>query len=370
MKNILFMIPTLDGGGAEKVLVNLVNHINKEKYNVTVYSIFDVGSNRKFLSREINYQYFSKMLYRGNIHLMKLFSPKFLFKIMIKNDYDIIISYLEGPSTRIVSGCNHSKTRLLNWIHTSIDNKGIILNSYRNESEYLNSQIKFNETIFVSKDAMDNFNLFFNKLKISQRVIYNSINKVEIQRKSREKIDDVNFEGNFVKLVSIGRFVREKGYDRLLRIVRRLIDDGFNIHFYLLGKGNQEENYKEIIKNLEIEQNVTILGYKDNPYKYLSHCDLFVCSSYREGFSTAVSEAIITGLPVVTTRCSGMVEILGENNEYGVITNNNEDSLYISIKDLLSDLEKLKFYKNKAIERSQFFSLAKSIEKVEELLDY
>ena len=82
------------------------------------------------------------------------------------------------------------------------------------------------------------------------------------------------------------------------------------------------------------------MGYKENPYKYLAKCDLFVCSSYSEGFSTAVTEALILGIPVVTTYVSGMTELLGDN-EYGIITSNDEISLYEAIKLLINDEKKI-----------------------------
>lgn len=85
-----------------------------------------------------------------------------------------------------------------------------------------------------------------------------------------------------------------------------------------------------------IENNLTdtftFLGYRDNPYKYVKKADLYVCSSRREGFSTAVTEALIVGTPVVSTNCSGAYELLGKNNEYGIVTENNEDALYEGIK--------------------------------------
>ena len=74
-----------------------------------------------------------------------------------------------------------------------------------------------------------------------------------------------------------------------------------------------------------MESTVTLLGYQTNPYKYVAGCDLFVCSSYAEGFSTAATEALIVGTTVCTVEVSGMKEMLGENNEYGIVTENSEE---------------------------------------------
>ena len=73
--------------------------------------------------------------------------------------------------------------------------------------------------------------------------------------------------------------------------------------------------------------------------KYMKRCDLFVCASHAEGFSTAATEALIVGLPVCTVEVSGMREMLGAHNEFGVITNNDEEALYKGIKELIENPE-------------------------------
>ena len=113
---------------------------------------------------------------------------------------------------------------------------------------------------------------------------------------------------------------------------------------------------------------VSLLGYDTNPYKYLAKCDLFVCSSQTEGFSTAATEAFIVGIPVCTTDVSGMRELLGENNEYGLITENNELALYDGIKTLIDNQELLASYSKKAIERSACFSAYATTKNVEKVL--
>ena len=117
MKKILFLIHDLGQGGAEKVLVNLVNNLDKKKFDVTVMSIFDIGENKQFLDSSIHYKYCFKHMVRGNSHLMKLLSPKQLHKWLIKDKYDIEVAYLEGPCARIISGCPDLNTKLVSWIH-------------------------------------------------------------------------------------------------------------------------------------------------------------------------------------------------------------------------------------------------------------
>lgn len=124
---------------------------------------------------------------------------------------------------------------------------------------------------------------------------------------------------------------------------------------------------EEFVRNNNMEDSVIFLGYKINPYKYVAKCNLFVCASFAEGFSTAATEALIVGTPVCTVEVSGMREMLG-NNEYGLITENNEEDLYEGIKKLLEKPELLEDYRERAKKRGMFFSTEKTVKAVEEML--
>ena len=128
------------------------------------------------------------------------------------------------------------------------------------------------------------------------------------------------------------------------------------------------QQFEQFSVENRLDDRVTMLGYQTNPYKYVEKCDLFVCSSYSEGFSTAATEALIVGTPVVTTLVSGMKEMLGENNEYGLVTENSEDALYQGIKFFLDNPNLLKQYKKQAEIRGKMFSTANTVQAVEDML--
>ena len=119
------------------------------------------------------------------------------------------------------------------------------------------------------------------------------------------------------------------------------------------------------------DDNLNILKefYNTNPYKYIKNSDMFVCSSVAEGFSTAATEALIVGTPVVTVEVSGMKEMLGENNEYGIVTENNEDALYEGIKKMLTTPGMLEDYAKRAKERGKEFSTEKTVKAVEKMFE-
>ena len=163
--------------------------------------------------------------------------------------------------------------------------------------------------------------------------------------------------------------MKTKGYDRLIEVHRRLIDEGVRHRIYILGIG-EEQNYLESkIKAYGIENSFVLLGFRENPYSYVENADLYVCSSRREGFSTAVTEALIVGTPVISTDCSGAKELLGENNEYGLVVENSTEGIYQGMKRMLENPEMLKTYKKQAKIRGSFFSREKTVQAVEEMLE-
>ena len=109
------------------------------------------------------------------------------------------------------------------------------------------------------------------------------------------------------------------------------------------------------------------MGYQLNPYKFVAKCDLFICASFAEGFSTATTEALIVSTPVCTVEVSGMREMLGDSR-YGLITENSEEALYQGIKSLLDDPDLLEHYRRQAVVRGKDFSTENTVKAVENML--
>ena len=161
MKKILFLIPTLAHGGAEKVLVNLVNNLDQEKYDVTIKVMFDGGVNKGFLKPHIHYKYMFKKIFRGSAILFSMMSPEFLYKHLVKDEYDIVVSYLEGVTARIACGC---KSKKVSWIHIEmLDDKTFTL-GFRSKQEAL----KYYTEMFVYQiQSKKNF-VLLESMKIKQ----------------------------------------------------------------------------------------------------------------------------------------------------------------------------------------------------------
>ena len=363
---ILFLIPNLMHGGAEKVLVNLVNNMSKDKYEITVQTLFDEGIHKKNLKSHIRYKSNFKKTFKGYTTIMKLFSPEFLYNRLIGEEYDIVVAYLEGAVARILSGCPYSNTKKVSWIHIEQENQENFAHCFKSFEEAKKCYNAFDKIICVSQTVADDFRKISGYEK-QLSVLYNTNETEKIKEKGSELVNDVDFAQDCINVCSVAKIMYTKGYDRLAKVHKRLLDENLKHHIYILGIGEEQNKIEEYLKKNNLESSFTFLGFKENPYKYVSKCDLYVCSSRREGFSTAVTEALVLGVQVVSTECSGAVELLGENNEYGIVVENSEEGIYQGMEQMLANKNALKEYREKAKERGAFFSKEKTVKAVENM---
>ena len=366
MVKILFLIHDLGQGGAEKVLVNLVNNMDTTKFDISVTALFGGGVNEQFLAPHVHYRTVFPKSFPGNSHLMKLLSPRQLHRLCVRERYDIEVSYLEGPSARVISGCDAPDTKLVCWIHSMFRNKKGAFGSFRSRDEAQWCYDRFHRIIAVSQFVRGDFCDYLQYTKDCD-VLYNTVESGKILALAEEPVSEIPDDGKY-HLVAVGTLKPSKGYERLLSVIGRLKKDGVPVCLYILGIGPQEQKLKEYVQANGLTESVVFLGYETNPYRYVAKCDLFVCASFAEGFSTAATEALIVGTPVCTVEVSGMKEMLGENNEWGIVTESSEDALYEGIRDLLDHPEKLAHYKEKAAQRGKWFSTEETVRAVEEML--
>lgn len=388
-KKVLFLIHTLQVGGAEKVLVNLVNKMDKNKYDITVMTVINTGAFIKELDKDINYKTIFSINFlnsnnkdsSGNLlnktskiktilanlykFMWRHINCEKIYKKYIKEDYDIEIAFLEGISAKIIASSTNKESKKIAWIHVDLINERKTEKFFKKNEEKLVYE-KFEKIVAVSKHVKEQFIKKYNYDVNKVIVKYNPIDEKYISLCSNEKLLDI--EKTRFTLCTVGRLSVQKGYDRLLKAVRRLNEAKLVFDLWIIGVGAEEDKLKQYIKENNLD-NVKLLGYKKNPYNYMKNADMFVCSSRAEGFSTVVSEAIILGIPVITTDCSGMKELLGENQEYGIICKNEEDALFNGLFDILSNKEKYIYYKNKIIERKQMFNIHSAVRNIEELLE-
>lgn len=360
-KKILFIIDSLTGGGAEKVLVNLVNNMNTDEFDITVETMFFNGVNAQFLKPEIKLFCRKAPLFQGVSHLLKRLPDKLLYKYFIGNaKYDVIVAFMHGASAKVVSGCPDKNIKKYVWIHTKEIERGTIVKFYPTKEQTVDSYSRFDRIIAVSEDVKDSFDRYSN---LGDKIIvrYN-VNDTKKIKKLAEEPFDRNTDTFYIS--TFGRLAGEKRFDRLVNTAKLLKNDGLNFEIHVFGTGAEKERLESLINETETSDCVFLDGFIDNPYKVFSNSDLFVCSSDTEGLSTAMSEAVILGVPVISTDVSGAKEVLGDNNEYGIVTGKSENGLYKAIKSLMTDKELYAHYKKAVAERSSFFDTDETVKKI------
>lgn len=368
MKKVLFLITNLAHGGAERVLVNLANNLDKGKYDVTVQTIFDEGVNRKYLSPDVRYQSVFSRSFHGIKYITKFLPASLLHRFFIREKYDIEIAYLEGPPAKIISGCPYNETKKLAWIHIELDTPKAFSEGFLNKSDAVRCYKRFDKIVCVAQTVKNKF-IEVSGIKNNIEVRYNTNETEIIKSLSEEVVDDFDFSTELPVVCSVAKVEYTKGYDRLLNVHYRLIKEGVNHKIIIIGTGSDLNSLKKKALELGVNDTFHLIGFRENPYKYMKRSDLYICSSRREGFSTAVTEALILGLPVVSTDCSGACELLGNHNDYGLVVENCEEGLYDGLKYFLDNPERMKIYKKKAEIRGQYFSKEVTVHETQKLFN-
>lgn len=365
MKKVLFFITSLNGGGAEKVLLTLVNNLCQQEsdYEITVHVLFGNGIYHKSLDKRIIQRSVLKHNFKHKtvekvckyllMKMIRYMPAQFLHKMIIHERYDIEIAYLEGMPTKIISGS--SITNKYAWIHIDPIAFPYSTDAYLSLREERKCLSKYQTLYCVSEGICKAFQ---KKYQLPIKVLHNVID-VDLIKKMSIADNNIIMDSQYLNMVTVGRLVEQKGYDRLIKILGKL-KSKYNFELYILGEGNKEKELHELAKQCNVEDRIIWKGFLKNPYPYIKQADFFVCSSISEGYSTAVTEAIILETPVVTTNCAGMQEIFG-NKECGVITDNSKEALEEALIDLFKNPDKLEKYRSEASKRSEEFSMEKQI---------
>ena len=366
---LLFIHFDLGNGGAENVLVNLLNALDKSKYDITLRTVFSGGVNRERLDDDIDYKpLFNLKAIRGTSQLFKFLPNRFLHWLFVRKQYDCEIAYLEEIPTRILGLKKKTKgTRRFAWFHNTVDDHSFPYRVYRSKSEFNKVYASMDKIAFVSNGSLSSFE---NELDIPtpKGVVHNVCDFNAMVEKSKFSIQ-TEFCQDKVNICSVGRLCGQKGFHRLVEALGVVLKDGKkNWHLFLIGDGPEREKLEQMAIENNTLSHITFLGFQDNPYKFVSKADFFVCSSYKEGYSTAVTESIVVGTPVLTTNCSGMEEIIG-NSGAGIIVENSLNGIIKGLHKILSltDNDKIK-YKRLAQIRAKDFSRESRVEEFEKFI--
>lgn len=186
-RRVVFFVNSLYGGGAEKVLQTLLRHLDKTKFEVTLYSLHKSVLDESYPS-DITYRYIyghGKVGDYLKTFIYKFFPPSLFYRLFIHEEYDTEVAYIEGYSTRIVSGSINKKSKKIAWVHIDLGNNHWTDVAFHDRKEEETIYRKFDVVVAVSETARQAALQLFPGIRCSM-CLYNPIDSEEIIRKSKE----------------------------------------------------------------------------------------------------------------------------------------------------------------------------------------
>lgn len=367
-KKILFIMESLRIGGAEKSLITILSMIDYNKYDVDLYLFKPTGEFMEFLPKEVNllkssdnYAIFSKSrklapinfllkldfkrLFHSFIYLIKCLFYKIKGKLYIgwehvtymfdkiDNEYDASISFLERKCIYFNIDKVKSKKKI-GFIHNDYNKYPF---DYKNDKKYFKD---YNKIATVSEHCKEVLEDIFPEYKEKFLVIKNMVSKKMIEKMSEEELEISRESKEQIVIVTVARLVKQKGIDRAIDICKRLVDNNYNIKWYVIGQGEEETNLnKKIIQN-NLKEKFILIGVQKNPYKWIKNSDIYVQPSRFEGFGITVCEAKALVKPIVASNIPEFREqIKDEINGY-IATDNN--TMYDKIVKIIENREGIK----------------------------
>ena len=344
------------------VLHNNGSRLNNVKANVIYgtkfFNTVDLTIKEVLKTKKINL-IFSKvrLVFEMKTGLIKKRIVREREKILNKR-YDIEIAFKDG-FTAIFTAFGDSLKKI-HWLHYEYGkcNPNIKYNKLFNEL-----LPKFDKIIAVSEGVKKAFCDFYKITDVE--VIPNIVNVQKIKELSNQE-GLIKYEEGKLNAVLVGRIHPVKGYDRFLKVVKRLYDDGFKekLVINVIGDGPDLEKVKSLNNDLGLD--IHFFGKMDNPYKEIKNMDLLILPSLYEAFGLVASEALILEVPVLATKTAATEKIIS-NNINGLVTENSEEGLYNGMKELLMNFDKIKEFKNNLKDYS--YDIDEEIKKIKNILN-
>ena len=323
----------MDIGGTEQVTHDLINEYVSEGFNVFLFCLRKTGAflNELLIPKENIYE-----VAGGGVTAKGVFKVAYkLSKLLRKTKTDYFISMGEWPNIispfvnfngkfAIVEHSTKSFFSDPDEYHLSLSIKKISKIAYQKAPKIfcVSQNIK---NILVSKNK---------SFAAKTEVIYNPIDFETINKLAREEID---YNSKKIKIISVCRFSKPKNLPLLLQAFSEVHKDISDIELWLVGDGEQREDLEEMAKSLGILDSVVFWGFQVNPYKYISKADLFVLSSYYEGFSLTTYEALFLKKRIIATKCnSDLCDFV--TSDYGqIISVDNKAELIKALKEEITN---------------------------------
>lgn len=368
---VSFFIPKLELGGAEKIVVRILQALDKNKFQVKLLLLKLKGP----LIEELPQEVLVKELKTSKI-TFALFE---LIKYFRQEKPDIFVSFLSHLNAISILGKIFSrvKTKVIISERTTFSHTPEITKNIKNKLFFIFLLKPLARIIYpladaivcVSKGVAEDLACFLpisTKGKI--RVIYNPIVDEKLYDLANEPVEHPWFLNKEIPVIlAVGRLSKAKDYPTLLKAFA-LVRKNKKIRLVIIGDGEERKNLENLINKLNLSQDVLLLGFEKNPYKYMKRAFLFVLSSKVEGFPNVIVEAMACGIPVISTDCpSGPNEII-KNGENGIlIPVGDEKALAEAIIKILDDPFLKDKFSREGKKRAEEFTVKKGVNEYEQL---
>lgn len=367
-KRVLIVMNNLACGGAERVGVQILNHLDANKYKIKLVlfeNILDFkneliySSQITALNKKNRWDFFKLILRLRKV--IKQYRPDVILSLIYYTNFvAVLASLLSGCNPRIIV-CEHSYPReYLKRVRKGNIKRWLIKHTYK----------KADKIISVSNEIEHVMQKDFNIPHEKTKTIYNPISIATINDLHQQKVSHPFFKNNQTQvIIGVGRLIKSKRWDILLNSFASLRKNNEKLRLIILGKGELLDELKKLTIRLQIDQWVDFLGFKENPYAWLANADLFVLSSDYEGFPVVILEALACGIPVISTDCqSGPKEIIQDGQNGILIPPQDENALKEAILRLLGDEKLRKKLAEEGKRRAEDFDINKILPQYEELL--
>lgn len=372
-KNILFYIGALEAGGAERVLIDLLTHLNRDKYNLSLAVnrqegfFFDkIPAHVKLINRAKTPQAFFGLKER-------IFG---LPKIIKEQQADLVIAIMPSAGRSLLRRRLFVNSRVKMMVRIGQNpTKKLQENTswFWNRVEFLEIKYFFPKAdaiLAISEGVKENLlNQFLFKSN-NVKVIYNPIDRNKITLKKQEPVSlPFSFSDNHSMIAAVGRLVSQKGYDDMLRVFREVRKE-IPAKLLILGKGPLESHLRLTARKLGIENDVYMAGFVENPWAYLNNADIYLSTSLYEGFHLSIVEAMACGVVPVATDCNyGPREIITDGEDGRLAPVGDTKAITEAVVDLLKNSQKRQKMAQSALLRAKDFDLTVIIKQYEDLFD-
>lgn len=373
-RRILFVHSNLGGGGAERALIEVLNHLDYTRYDVTLFLLYRLGDFIDRVPAQVHFkteqfgQYFPGLKGRLAIRFgLRNWMLRRCAKLLFAHEhYDTIVSFMEAGPAKFHSYILGNGNKNVTWVHCDLLNNHYSTAFFHRLSQERKFYSYMDEIVFVSEDAKRNFGKLFGMDK--GRVIYNIIDRQVICKRAKE-VANVPQHRTFT-FVNVGSLKEVKRQDRIIEAAAILKSQGYDADFWLIGKGIWEERLKEQAASLGVEGMVHFWGFQPNPYPFIAAADAFLMTSDSEGFPLVIAEAMCLGRAIISTRITGPIEML-DNGQYGILTDFSPAKIANAVTALIDDKQMLSKYQALALERATtYFDVENVIAQINEALSF